>query len=509
MLQRGSRFLLAAMLVSALLLSAGCGGGQDTAELTEIVIAIPTDATTMDPLVQSSTRDGAILRNMFDTLLKIENDGSFTPQLAVSVEQESPTAWLIELREGVTFSNGEPVNAEAVKFTLDMIQDPENKSPQLSHYKGFSSIEVTDDLKLKIETASPDSLFKVRLANLMILPPNYYRENGGEHFATNPVGSGAYTLETWVKDSHITMETNGDYWQGDPPYDVVTWRVVPEEGSRIADLQTGTAQIVLNLSPDQATALDGTGDFQVQAAATSRLMTVAFNINEWPGDQLAFRQAVALAIDVEAIVEHVLSGVGGTIAPSVLSPVIPNFPKDAVDPFEYNPERARQILAENGLENISIEFETTNNHFPQDRQVAEAIAGQLADVGIDATVIPLEYGVFFQNWRNAEESPAYLAGHGNIWWDPEPQLKAFFQTGGILSSYGDEELDALIAEASAKSDLVERSAAFGEVLQAIHDQVAAVPLYAVNFIYGVSNEVEWEPRSDALIYVMDMEPTSK
>lgn len=480
-----------------------------TTGVRTLVIDVPADALTMDPAIESSTATGIILVNMFDSLLKIEADGKIVPDVATAVKQDDPTTWTIKLRDGVKFTDGEPVDAQAVKYTLDRILNPATKSPQRAHYDNFTSVKVVDPHTIQIKTKAPDSLFKVRLANLLIVPPKYIQKHGEAYFARHPVGSGPYLLKEWVRDSHITMVANPDYWGPNPPFQTVKWNIVPEEATRIANLQTGSADIIKAVSPNEAMVLKANNSFKVEAKPSSRVMVIAFNIKKHPADMLAFRKAVAYAVDPQAIVKALFRGVGATVIPSVLSPVVPHFPQDAVKPYPYDPAQAKKILDSAGLANVKVNFQTTAKHFPQDEEVAQAISGQLKKAGIQATVQPLQYGVFFANWEHAKESPFYLAGDGNIWWDPEPQIKAFFQTGGILSSYSNASLDKAITTASAQTVPSQRSQAFGDVLRMIHDQFAAVPLYAVNYIYGVDGKVAWQPRPDNLIYVMDMKPTAK
>ena len=133
------------------------------------------------------------------------------PQLAEAVQQEGPTVWTIRLREGLKFSNGEPLDAEAVKFSIERMQNPDLKSPIRGWWTGFKTIEVVDPRTLKITTTAPDPLFRARMTLLAPVPPKYVRESGDAAFARKPVGSGPYRLVDWKRDDAVVLEANPSY----------------------------------------------------------------------------------------------------------------------------------------------------------------------------------------------------------------------------------------------------------------------------------------------------------
>ena len=492
----GSATRIGASALSLTLASAGIALAVD------LTIAQSTDAVSLDPAFRADTATGNVQRHIFDAILQRGPDMKIGPQLAESVQQDSPTVWTIRLRSGLKFSNGEPLDAEAVKFSVERMLNADLKSPIRGWWTGFKTIEVVDPQTLKVTTTAPDPLFRARMTLLAPVPPKYVREAGDAAFARKPIGSGPYRLVDWKRDDAVVLEANPNYNGQKPSVERVTFRVVPEELSRIAALQTGEADVIAGMSPTQAASLEGGEDVRVERAASTRVMAVQFDNDEALGDNQKFREAVAYAIDRDAIIKGLLRGYG-VPAKSILSPGIPEWPSDKDFTRKHDLEKAKALVKELGLEGREIVMRTSAGRYPNDRETSLAIGAQLQKAGLNIKVRPEEWGTFFEDLKNHKMSALYLSGQGNVWLDPYPQIEAFHTTKGLLSAWSDPKIDELLAK-SNEVPADQRPALFGQMLERLNETTAAVPLYAQQILYGVRKGVQWKPRPDEQVLAFEM-----
>lgn len=473
------------------------------AQSDALVIVQSTDATSLDPAFRGDTATGNVIGHVFDPVMLRTADLEIEPWLAESVEQLDDLTWRVTLREGVTFTNGEILDAAALEYSLSRILDPSLQSPIRQWFSGFTDMAVVDTNVLEIATSMPDPLFRARMSLLFPVPPGYVEEVGHTQFAREPVGTGPYRLVSWTRDDSVNLEANPDYWGEAPSFERVTFRVVPEELARVFALQTGEADIVAGVSPEQAAFIAARTDLRVEQVPSTRVMVLGFDPDYAPADQLAFREAVALAVDRNALVGDLL---GGFVAPvtSMFSPGVPGWPRDSDYAYGHDPERARKLVEEHGLAGYRIELRSSSGRYPYDRDTAQAVGQMLQDVGLDVVVRPQEWGVFYGDLQEGNMSAVYLMGHGNVWFDPYPQLEAFLHTEGFLSTWADPRIDDLLA-ASNLARGAEREDVFGQVLRLLHDDVAVVPLYAQATLYGVNDRLQWRARTDDVIRAQEVQ----
>ncbi len=496
-----------ALLVLALTVPFLIPAGASGAAASAVIIAQSTDATSMDPAFRGDTATGNVQRHIFDPLLIRTADMTLKPGLAESVKRVSDTKWVVKLRKGVTFSNGQPMNAEAVKFSIERILDPKLKAPTRQWWANFRKVDAVDDLTVEITTESLDPLFEARLSLLTVVPPRYVREVGDAKFSLQPIGTGPYTLAEWKKDDHATLVANPNYWGGRPKIERVTFKVVPEELSRVAALQTGEADLAVGLSPAQGDFLRTAKDLRVETVPATRVMTLMFDPDAAPGGNPKVRQAVAYAVNRDEIIKGLFKGYAVPLK-SIFSPGIPFWPKEVDTAFPYDPERAKKLVAELALGNTEIVLRTSAGRYPFDRETALAIGAQLVKVGLNVKVRPEEWNSFFNDLKAKTMSAVFLMGQGNVWFDPYPQIEAFHYSKGFLSTWRDPEVDALL-DASNRAEGAERVKVFGKALQKLHDTAAVVPLFAQVNIFGVNNRLKWSPRPDEQIFAPEMELTAK
>lgn len=498
--------LLCVMLSVAML--AGCSsqkgeGGQGSEpgsesgrKKTEIVIAQGADASSLDPQKQSDTVSGNLVANIFDPLICREKDMSLQPCLATEWSQIDETTWEVVLREEVKFHDGEDFNADAVVFTFERVKNPETKALNASYFSTIESCEKLDDYKVKFTTNGTDPIFEARLSNLYILPPEYVEEKG-EKFGQDPVGTGAYTFGEWVKDDKITLEKNPDYFGEKPFYEKVTYKAIPETATQIAALQSGEVDIIPSIPSDQIANLEVDGNIAIKTAECARIQMVNFNMTTELGQNKNLRLAIAHAINREPIVNGLLSGYGKELQIPI-SDVIPGIPTD-IKAYPYDVEKAKEYLTKAGYpDGIDIQIECQNGLNPFDKEIAQVVGQQLNEVGIRATVQPLEQSTHSNKLRAKEITPIYVMSGNNVWFDIDPQLKAFFLSSGPLSTCVNDRVDELI-KAGEKAVPEERKVIYQEAFEIIRDEALGIPVIQYKMIAATNKDVNWSPRIDGRV----------
>lgn len=480
-------------------------GASGVAAASQITIAQNVDVVSLDPAFRADTTTGTVIGHIYDSIMFRNATMEPKPRLAESVVQKSPTEWVITLRPNLKFSNGEALDAEAVRFTIARLLKPELKSPTREWWKGFAKVEVLDQRTVKITTAKPDPLFEARMTLLNPVPPKYIAEVGDAEFARKPVSSGAYKLVEWRRDESLTLERNADYYGGAPSIEKVTFRVIPEDLARVAALQTGEVDVVSKVPPDQALGLENAEDFRLERTPSVRTLAIQFDVTKPPGDNQKFREAVAYAVDRALIVKGLFHGYASALNSSI-SPSIPGWPKDTNYLHAHDLDRAKHLVQEAGLGDQEIVLRAPSGRYLLDRETSMAVAGQLKQAGLNVKVRPEEWGVFFSDLQKHSMSPIYLMGQGNVWLDAYPQIEAFQRSNGFLSTWADPELDALL-DKSNQVPKSERSGVLGQALQRLKDTTAVVPLLALQDIYGVRNRIQWKPRPDEQIFAFEMQAT--
>jgi peptide/nickel transport system substrate-binding protein len=508
------------VLVLALaLLAAGCGGdggdgnGNGEAEETEApsraVIAQGVDPTTMDPHAHRETPTANVLRHLYDPL--IERDGedptTFNPILAESFEQVDDTTIEFRLRTGVEFSDGTPFNAETVEYNFRRLmgQIEGQEPPVLAfEFESLDRVEAVDETTVRFVTKQPDSLILGTIAEAMMIPQGSVDESA-DALASEPVGTGAYTLVRWSRNNEVVMTANADYFLGAPAIEEVVFRTMPEASSRLAAIQTGDVDVITNVPPDNIPEVESAGNARVVTVPSARVASVWLDtLDSEPLTSPQVRQALNYAIDIEAITEEVMSGFGtpvATIVPEYFAGHNPD-----LEPYPYDPDRARELLAEAGYENgFPLELMVPRGRYLLGEEVTQAVVGNLREVGIDATIQAVEFGVFATATQERDIPDGFFAAWGNAFFDPLDELQVAVLTGTMgFSWYSNEEVDRLIAEAVRTTDPEEHADVLRRIEEIIYDDPPFIFLFAYQDSYGVANRLPWEPRSDELIYMYEV-----
>src|SRR5690625_3051801 len=290
--------------------------GAEESQGGDLVISKASDAVSLDPNGSNDIPSYDVQINMFETLVKQNQDMELTPSLAASWEAVEENVWEFELQEGVTFHDGSEFNADVVKKNVERIQNPDVASSQASLFEMITDIEVVDDYTIRFITEYPFASLPAHLAHPVsgIVEPDLIdedyeaMENGAEPGSIineNPIGTGYFKFDEWVPGDYVRLTKNDDYWDEPAKLDSVTFKVTSEDLTRVAELQTGDSHITNPLSPSDVDQVEAHEEANVQQQDSVSLAYIGFNTSKEPFDDERVRQAISMAVNKENIIEGI------------------------------------------------------------------------------------------------------------------------------------------------------------------------------------------------------------
>lgn len=510
---RSPRWLLIGVMTTMALVLSACGGSDETAGGSGgggsnggFVIAIADEPSTLDPQSAEDGNERAINDNVYEGL--VTRDGQTNevlPLLATELPtQIEPTTWEFKLREGVKFSNGEDFTAESAAASVNRIVDPNYTSAQLDYYGPLAGAEVVDDTTIHVKTSEPDPVFPARMARLKMVPLEASQES---NFLEEPVGTGPYKVDEWQRGQHIKLSVNEDYWGDAPSIKNVTVRFISEAGTRTAGLRTGEIHLATLLPPEQA----------ADAPQTLHRVGTEFPVYrlrnyEGPLKDPRVRQALNYAVDKEAIANDLFGGYATVAACQPASETSFGYNPN-LDAYPYDPDKARELLEEAGYNGEPVSLLGATGRWLKDAEMHEAIMGFLSEVGvnIDPSIMPfssyLDY--FLPTLAEGASQPdmGFVSASDELF--DASKMHSYYDSQGAMSSYLNEDSDAAIQRATNAADEDERLAAYNDMFRVGCEDDPAF-LFTVNLedIYGASESLDWEPRSDGSLYIPEMSLTN-
>lgn len=452
----------------------------------EAVVGYLTDISSYDPLKGSSGGDHALLWPVFDTLIKFTPELEPIPGLAESWDFEDDTTLVLHLREGVTFHDGTPFNAEAVKFNIERANSEESN---VSDLENVESVEIVDDNTVKLHLKEPDSSLLLALSDRggMMVSPTAYEEDP-ENFTQNPIGAGPFKMINRVPNGEIVFEAFEDYWDEGKPYlDKLIVKIISDENARLNALKSGEVDFAFNFSPNNIEHLKSDANLIVDESSHVAFRMIYLNTSMEPFDNKEFRLAVQHAIDRESLILGVNLGLG--------APAHQPFPNEywASDNnlnIEYDPEKAKSLLEESGIENPS--FRMIHHSNALETKLAEAIKSQLQEIGINVELIPMEITAASGSFFAEKQEPALLA----LWTGrPDAQMTmsnlfskvSFFNTG----SYENTEIESLLNEAQATYDQEDRAKLYHQISRkGLLEEAMFIPVIFYPQVAGMTENVQ-------------------
>jgi peptide/nickel transport system substrate-binding protein len=464
-----------------------------TTQKKELVVAQGGDIANFDPHMSTSANDIRVSFNVFDNLVSRHPDQKLHPGLATEWKLEGQTTWRFKLRPGVKFHNGDPFTSADAKFSLERTYDPNAKTRVNTVFTSIDRIEAPDATTLLIHTKKPDPLLPARLAFYggQIVPKKYLESAGPDTFAKKPVGTGPVRFASWTKDDKAVLDANPDYWGGKPDFDRMVFRAVPETAPRIASLLKGEVDIITQLPPDHGERITGTPTTRVAGALYAGLYVLAVNSKVKPLDNPLVKQALALAVDRDAIVKELWRGRG--IVPSGPIAKGDNHFDPSLPALKHDPKEARERLKKAGYKNEEIIVETTVGYMANDKPMAEAIVGMWRDMGVNAKVEVFEYTVRAQKNRDKTFKGLWWSDPTSTLADPDGMMWRLLGPGGPQDYWRHAEFDELGNAARFSVDEKFRGEAYKKMTRIFLEHFPWIPVIQPYEDYGLQKHVEWTP----------------
>lgn len=488
---RKTHFIVFSLLL--LLLSIG---GVVAQEPFNVVVGLDSETNTFDPHLTTGRASESFMSNVFDGLTLHNQEGELVPGLATSWEPLDDLTWEFKLREGVMFHNGEAFNADAVKFTLDRVLEPDRNATIRPLLQNITEVEIVDEYTVIIKIAEPDLLLPARLAELYgsILPPQYVQEHGDDYIALNPVGTGPFIFQEWVIDDHITLIANEDYWGGAPEVDQIIFRPIKENGARVAALLAGEVDIINGVPVVQESIVSNFPGVRSIKVPVPRVYYISLDVRTAPFDDVLVRQAVNYAVDRQSIVDGLFSGFG--------SPVAVTYPGASwgfnpdLEPYPYDPDKAMELLAEAGYpDGFEVEFDTFVGRLPAHDTIAQAVIAQLGEVGIDVKVNAFEFGAFSERRVSGDHAPMFVYSIGD--WALEPVWMFGWLTQGQAGHYWTTpEWEALLTELSRTYDPQARLPLYEQVQEMLYENAPFIAVAELETVWAARDGISYQPRVD-------------
>ncbi len=477
-----------------------------------VSVGVNREPDMLDPNVGSSRYDDQVHMNIFNTPLYRDADLNFVPGLVEewSVD-ETNTTWTLKLREGVTFHDGTPFNAEALKFNFDRIINPETASKKAAGLLGNPTTTVVDEYTVEVKFEEPYGPFLDALSTpvMGIVSPASVEEFGAD-VGRNPVGTGPFKFVEWIAQDRIVLERNPDYnWapehlgtEGPVALDQLIFRVIPEDVARVVALETGEIDAMINLPREQVARFEGDSAFAVERAVVAGSPTMlVLNGSKSPTDDIMVRQALEYAINHDDLISAALFGVG-TRAFGPISNANPCYDSSIETKYSYDPEKAGAMLAEAGWADadadgildkdgqpLAVEYITFGG--AANRRTAEIIQAQLREVGVDLTIREMESPAIQAARQAGEHNLAWLS-----WLGMDPAVvDVMFHSRNIgagwnFSHHPVAELDALIEQGNTEVDDATRCEIYSQVQNLILDEGMIIPMYLQEQIVVYTSKIE-------------------
>ncbi len=495
----------------------------------DLIIADMSDLVSLDPHGNNDVPSSNVRANIYDTLTVLDEDMAVQPHLATEWEELEDGTYSFTLRDDVVFHDGSDFTAEVVRANLLRVLDPNLASQRAFLYEMISDIEVVDDYTVEITTEYPFAPLLAHLAHdaggmlsLEVITEDYNQalegtdldyegyvemqvngeefeddivaaigENVGQFVAQNPIGTGPFMLESRSPGDNTVLVRNDDYFDEPALLDSVTFKVVTETSSRIAELEGGYSHVIGAVGPINRDRVDAHDQTYLDETESMSLSYIGFNTQAEYLDDPLVRQAISYAIDRQTIIEGIYDGVGiPAIGP--LAPAVFGYDED-VEGIAYDLDRAQELMAEAGYEDgFSLSLWTNDN--PERVDTAVFVQEALQAINIDVSVEQVEWGAYLEQTGQGEHD-MFILGWSVVTGDADYGMYPLFhseQIGepGNRSFLQDEELDSLLEAGRQAIDTDERLEIYSQAQDLLVDLAPMAYIHHSNYLTGVRNEVQ-------------------
>lgn len=516
------------------------------AHAADLRVGLAAEPSALDPHYHNLTPNNSMRQHIFESLIAQDENQRLQPELATSWKHIDDTTWEIKLREGVTFHDGSAFDAQDVVFSLCRVPEVPNSPSSFAIYtKAVQGVETPDDHTLIVKTAEPYPLLANDLSTVAILSAETGGVTGDITFApdgcsgiesypatedfndgTAAIGTGPYTFQEYVKGDRIVVSAYPDYWGPEPTWETVTFKPIPSDGPRVAALLAGDVDLIESPPSQDLERLRNDPSVKVVDGLSNRVIYVAMDqhMEPSPGIEGAegknplkdarVRKAMSLAINRDAIADRIMGGqsvpAGQLVAPGLFGY------DDNVTADSYDPERAKELLAEAGYpDGFKLVLATPNDRYMNDSRIAQAIAQFWNRVGIETSVDAQTKSVFFSR-RNNYEFSTYLAGWASGTGEASSPLKALVACqkpdigfgGTNRGRYCNEAMDEKLAKALRTVDEAKRETLLKEAGAIVAEDTGILPIHYEKTPWALRKGLDYVPRLDQYTLATAVQPVS-
>ncbi len=501
-----------------------------TAHAADLRIGMGADVTSIDPHQTNIAPNNAVAWHVFDALTHVDADTRLVPGLATSWRAVDGTTWEFKLRRGVKFHDGSDFTAEDVAFSLDRAVELGNKGGQFANFvRPIVAKQIVDPYTIRFKTATPYAMLPYDLNSIYIVSKKAAAGAATEDFNSGKAasGTGPFKLAAFRRGDRVELLRNDAYWGDKPAWDKVTLRILPADPARTAALLSGDVDAIEMIPTADAARIKSNAAFRLEQKVSWR--TIFFHLDQYrdnppgvtdkAGKPLAknpfkdqrVREAIAMAINRQAVVERAMEGfalpAGNLVAPPVFGH------NASIKPAAFDPEAAKKLLAAAGYpDGFSIVLAAPNNRYVNDDQVAQVIAQMLARAGIAVSRVETHpAATYFTKARNGDFGFAML-GWGSF--GADLALRTLVASVNADKGYGtwnwgrysNAKVDLLVEQALASVDPAKREAAAREAMGIAMKDYAVVPVHHQIATWAMKKGLAYVPRTDEYTFAQHFRP---
>lgn len=490
--------------------TATAGPTDDTEASFAVRVTQGEMATTLDPHDHRETSTRSVLLQAYERIISRDREGRVVPRLATGWERVADGDIRFDIREGVQFHEGQSLTAADCAYSIRRVVDDEVHiaSPQSGQLAGITGAEASSETELHVRS---DGFNPVAVASLASYCPVVSQEwteaRTPADVAGSVNGTGPFRVTEYEQDVSISFERFDGYWGDTPAVTEGTVRGVSETSTRVNALRAGETDVVTNVPPQNVSGIQEASGIGISAVPSTRNLFVVLNHGSAPFDSRAFRQAMNYAVDLDGIVENVLSGFGDpTGQPTIEGSV--GFAAD-VEPYPHDPARAEELVDESGYAGTEFAIHTPVGRYLKDLEVAQAVAGAIDELpNVSCTVQQRDFGALISEFTdgNLDTSPtAFLIGSSNPSRDASQKFNSWLLPGAATSQVTDETYTEMYNRAQTERDAEVRAELLADINRRAHDEASLLYLHRQYSVYGRSDRLAWEPRQDELILLEEFE----
>lgn len=505
------RSALVLTVTGVLVAACGGGGGPTTGggPSDQLTIALPTAVQCLDPLCGGGKQEQALRSQVYLSLTEINPDLELVGQAAESWDNPSPTEWVFHLHDGITFESGGKLDAAQVKANFDRYLAPENASSNSNAdlRRGVKSVAVVDPLTVRFDLNNPWTEFAQRLSTVTYLDTAWLRT--GANATLTASADGPYRVVSFNPESEIVLETNPSYFGTKPAYGKVTYRVLPSASARLSAIQSGEADVVTGIDPQDMNVVESDSNLATGAVESTRSMYMWFNTSRAPFDKQEVRQALNYAVDKKAIIDSVMSGLTQPLQGQVLSKAYTGFDPNVAE-YPFDQAKAKALLAQAGVPNgFDMTLSVPQGAYVGVDLIAQALAGQLGRIGVNVKVESMPFAAWQQTLMNGPEKAmdATLTGFASP--DNENlQMLSYFASDYIMNHSDDPGFDAAYDKVRSATTNDQLVAATQAAMAQQHDWAQLLFLFPAPLTYAVNKSVDITIRPDEWLRANDAKPAT-